>query len=390
MPSPKTKFAGNPAGVVANADGLSDKQMQSIARELNNSETAFILSPNSDDGAEEHDIWVRFFTPTTEVPICGHATVSAHYIYAMENSLPSCIVKAEGITESDRDQRCPIQVASTGHSKVMIGIKDKDKLDALTPDMTHGRMFAPAIGINEDPVTGNANGPLGAYLVKHKLLKVAANGSDQVSFKGVQGEAMGRPGIVNIVVDSKDGQPVKVQIGGDAVINYATLGILGIGHLATYTVTGLRHSGDNRRIILSPRNAEQAALVANQFNCEVADTNQSVIDQSDLILLAVRPFQLDDLLTELTFPKDKIVISAAAGVTLEQLRDKADLPSKTALILPLVASENAQGFIPVYPDIKEVKALVDSLGKPIIFEEESQFEDASAMAVLKWLDVPLF
>ena len=295
----KKKFEGNPAGVVANADGLTDVQMQSIARELNNSETAFILSPES----EGYDIWVRFFTPTTEVPICGHATVSAHYIYAMENNLPSCVLKqkvgvgilpveviqnldgdysimmtqgeveisptvsqetndkiltALGITESDRDQRCPIQISSTGHSKVMIGINSKVKLDSLQPDMTsltsisqlinsngffvfvlnddanktnkdnnesilsHGRMFAPAIGINEDPVTGNANGPLGAYLVKHKLLEVDQNGTDQVSFRGIQGEAMGRPGIVNIIVDTDKGLPSKVQIGGDAVIAFKT------------------------------------------------------------------------------------------------------------------------------------------------------------------------
>jgi len=61
-------FAGNPAGVVANADGLTEGQMQAIARELNNSETAFLLPPLGPD----HDVHVRFFTPTTEVPICGH------------------------------------------------------------------------------------------------------------------------------------------------------------------------------------------------------------------------------------------------------------------------------------------------------------------------------
>jgi len=77
----KKRFEGNPAGVVANADGLTDLQMQAIARELNNSETAFILSPTSSD----HDVWVRFFTPTTEVPLCGHATIAAHYVYSMEN-----------------------------------------------------------------------------------------------------------------------------------------------------------------------------------------------------------------------------------------------------------------------------------------------------------------
>lgn len=77
----KEKLTGNPAGVVTNADGLSDQQMQKIARELNNSETAFIFYPEND----AYDVKVRFFTPTREVLICGHATIAAHYVRAIEN-----------------------------------------------------------------------------------------------------------------------------------------------------------------------------------------------------------------------------------------------------------------------------------------------------------------
>lgn len=61
----RSRFHGNPAGVVPNADGLSEEQIQRIARELNNSETAFLFESNS----PEYDVEVRFFTPTTEVPI---------------------------------------------------------------------------------------------------------------------------------------------------------------------------------------------------------------------------------------------------------------------------------------------------------------------------------
>ncbi len=67
------------------AEGLTDAQMLSVARELNNSETAFVLPADGDD----HDVRVRFFTPTTEVPTCGHATVAAHFARAVEYSLPS-------------------------------------------------------------------------------------------------------------------------------------------------------------------------------------------------------------------------------------------------------------------------------------------------------------
>ncbi len=78
-------FSGNPAGVVLAADGLTDNQMLAVARELTNSETAFVLAP---DGPG-HDVRIRFFTPTTEVPTCGHATVAARFARAVEYGLPA-------------------------------------------------------------------------------------------------------------------------------------------------------------------------------------------------------------------------------------------------------------------------------------------------------------
>jgi PhzF family phenazine biosynthesis protein len=281
------KFSGNPAGVVLNADGLADAQMQKIARELNNSETAFLLSPTSSD----HTVWIRYFTPITEVPTCGHATIAAHFVRATIDQLPACtvfhkigigvlpvdilkddngykiimtqgkpefgtvlngyekdeILQALGLQSTDLDIRSPMQIVSTGHSKVMIGIKSISLLHSLHPEMhslvrisnkiscngyyvyvlnqddpdilVHGRMFAPAVGIAEDPVTGNANGPLGAYLVKYGL----APGNSQIfSFKAKQGEAMGRPGIVQVMVTGQGNEPIKVQIGGRAIIVFAT------------------------------------------------------------------------------------------------------------------------------------------------------------------------
>ncbi len=76
-------FSGNPAGFIANVDGLSSAQMQRIACELNNSETAFIFRPKGPD----HDIRIRFFTPTTEVPSFGHAAIAAHFVRALEGGV---------------------------------------------------------------------------------------------------------------------------------------------------------------------------------------------------------------------------------------------------------------------------------------------------------------
>lgn len=279
----KDKFTGNPAGVITNADGLSESEMQKIARELNNSETAFIFSSTSND----HDVHIRFFTPTNEVPICGHATIAANYALAIENGLdttrvyqktgagilPVDIIKenddykivmtqgkvefgsiidgvnrnklidALGVKQSDLIENQEIQIVSTGHSKVLVGIKNIETLSTLKPNydalvrlsnnikcngyyvfttdsdnkdiLIHGRMFAPAIGINEDPVTGNANGPLGAYLVRYNL--VQHNRSD-FKFRAMQGEAINRSGIIEVEVKIEKNEPTEVKISGSAVI----------------------------------------------------------------------------------------------------------------------------------------------------------------------------
>lgn len=279
----KEKFMGNPAGVIINADGLKDDEMKNIARELNNSETAFIFSSNSN----EYDVHVRFFTPKNEVPICGHATIAAHYARAIENNLSTSriyqktgagilpvdiinenndykivmtqgkiefgniiegenkikLLEALNIKDTDLNEKCKIQIVSTGHSKVMIGIKSIEILNNLKPDynklsklseiincngyyiftmdseendiLIHGRMFAPAIGINEDPVTGNANGPLGAYLVHYNLVK---HNNSIFKFKAKQGEAINRAGIIEIEVTIKDNEPSEVKVSGNAII----------------------------------------------------------------------------------------------------------------------------------------------------------------------------
>ena len=278
-----TAGEGNPAGVVTDARGLSDARMQAIARDLGHSETAFVLPPRGED----HDIHVRFFSPAVEVPVCGHATVGAHYALALEggergtrrqltgagvqhvdtredagglairiqqnaptfdaplrDDLVRELADALGLAFDDLDPRGPVQFVSTGHGKLMVPIRSRERLRALRPDMarlaalderagtrgyfvftldaeheedalTHGRMFAPGIGIEEDPVTGNANGPMGAWLVKHGLLP-ARDG--EVSFRARQRNGAGRGGFMDVVVTVQDREPIAVAIEGRAVL----------------------------------------------------------------------------------------------------------------------------------------------------------------------------
>src|SRR5688572_33444111 len=78
------RFTGNPAGVVLDADSLTDAEMLAIARELNNADTAFVLKPDSSD----HELRVRFFTPRTEASFVGHATVATHFVLSRDGAAP--------------------------------------------------------------------------------------------------------------------------------------------------------------------------------------------------------------------------------------------------------------------------------------------------------------
>lgn len=277
-----TPGKGNRAGVVFDASSLSANEMQAVASLVNVSETAFMI-PVADQG--EYELEVRYFTPTTEVPSCGHATIASHFARSealgLDNArvvakigagiLPVDIVTTEGekkvvmtqgtvsftpeydasvkrrilnalgLAETDLITELPMQEVSTGHSKVMVPIRSVQTLDALSPDMeelaaisceidcngyfvfafnneddlclTSGRMFAPLAGINEDPVTGNGNGPCGAYLSQYGRLP----DTEKASYWGRQGVAMGKEGVVEIVVYRTAGRPTKVQVGGTAV-----------------------------------------------------------------------------------------------------------------------------------------------------------------------------
>lgn len=280
-------FTGNPAGVVLNADGLTEAQMLAIARELNNADTAFILSP---DGAD-HDVRARFFTPRTEAGFTGHATVAAQYVLSRRQDAPRrlrqkskagivdieirgsgpdrriairqnapplgrelndrerlAVLDALALATDDLDDRCPLRIVGAGSTRLLIAVRGSEPLKHLKPDMarlttlsaqvgaagyfvfavtpaagdhlTESRMFCPALGIPEDPVSGNAHGLLGVYLAHYGLLKPGTTGS--VAFSGVQGQHVHRPGRVEIELESKDSAVQGVWIIGQAVPIFET------------------------------------------------------------------------------------------------------------------------------------------------------------------------
>jgi PhzF family phenazine biosynthesis protein len=285
------RFCGNPAGVVLDADALSEADMRALARELNNGDTAFLLQPDGPD----HDLRVRFFTPRSEAAFVGHATLAAHAVLAtlqlpprprqkqksglvqidtlsalppriaIRQSAPRlgrplepreilALLGALGLVPADLDRRCPPMIAGESSQRVLLGVNAVEVLDRARPDrgrlcalsaesgvpgyflfalsssatapLTEARMFCPALGIDEDPVSGNAHALLGAYLLRHALLApptlVAAEQIGIIEFAGVQGRSLGRAGRVDVRLELERGALRSVSIAGEAVIVFAT------------------------------------------------------------------------------------------------------------------------------------------------------------------------
>jgi trans-2,3-dihydro-3-hydroxyanthranilate isomerase len=276
-------FGGNPLAVVFEAAALSDAEMQAIAREMNCSETTFLLPPTRPDCAAR----VRIFTPAREVPFAGHPTIGTAWVLATEQLLPpnthrfnleegigpvevtlegepaqprllwmrhgearfgpeqtnrDGFARALGLDESDLLAGAPIRTGSTGSTFLYIPLRDRAVVDrarldvpallaaqgegpnlgifvfAPDPDPKAGRvysrMFAPhTSGIPEDPATGSASGPLGAYLVERGLVTPA----DTVDIVSEQGTRMGRPSFIRIRVGMSAGRVSEILVGGSVV-----------------------------------------------------------------------------------------------------------------------------------------------------------------------------
>lgn len=261
---------GNLAGVVLDADGLDEKEMQDIATKVNVSETAFLQK------SDKANFKVRFFTPTAEVDLCGHATIATFSLLAKKLSpgiytqetkagILNVEITLDGVIFMDQavpefldmldstaiakvlnipDQwiintKLKPQVVSTGLKDIMIPIDTREHLleikpdfksitdmskehdvvglhvftlDTIQPEATaHARNFAPLYGINEESATGTSNGALACYLFENEKLTP----SDHYIFE--QGYNMDQPSEIYAKLENKNN--IRVKIGGRAVID---------------------------------------------------------------------------------------------------------------------------------------------------------------------------
>lgn len=279
-------FEGNQLAVFPDGRGLSAAQMQAITREMNFSESTFVLPAETPDT----DVRMRIFTPGAELPMAGHPTIGTTFALAREGVIAAGrprwvfglgvgptpveltwanrqlsfawmdqrtpvyrepaspradIIRASGVAPAAVDATgLPVEEISCGTQFIYVPVKTRAAVDAAEPDMAtmrrlksafpsphvaififstepvdpavavYSRMFAPSLGVAEDPATGGASGPLGCYLVKHGLA-TREQRQDMVSLQGV---AMGRPSRIHMrITEDGSGRITRVQVGGKAV-----------------------------------------------------------------------------------------------------------------------------------------------------------------------------
>lgn len=166
-----------------------------------------------------------------------------------------------------------------------------------------------------------------------------------------------------------------------------TIGILGTGDFAAYFVAALRNGGHEGKILLSPHSPSKAARLATAQNCVVSEDDAAMIAEADWVLLSVRPEQLPATLTKLALRPSQVLLSAVAGVTVNELRAVISADITVIRIMPssyIAALQNS--LLPMYPGCTEVEAVLSAAGKVIVFDTESHIELAMTGACLSgWM-----
>jgi len=159
-----------------------------------------------------------------------------------------------------------------------------------------------------------------------------------------------------------------------------TIGFIGVGELALYTIRGVRRGGYHDSILLSPRNRARSALLAADFNCTVLADNQAVVDRSDCVVIATRPADCLQTLAELEFRTNQLLISVVAGVEIEALR--SSVPDSLDIVRAMPVSSAEAGASPtlIYPDNAFVREFFDYCGSTIPVDSEAYFTQGSVLA----------
>ena len=156
------------------------------------------------------------------------------------------------------------------------------------------------------------------------------------------------------------------------------VGFIGVGHLAEYLITGLNRTGVDFEFFMADPLPERAQKLAATVGGRVSTDNQTAVDNGDLIILATRPEQVRAALNGLTFTRDKILASAAAGVTLDSLRPYTG-PARLVRVLPISCVAINQSPTVIYPGDREVLEFFSLLGNVHPVPDEEAFIPATSL-----------
>ncbi|WP_449433399.1 NAD(P)-binding domain-containing protein [Pseudomonas putida] len=160
-----------------------------------------------------------------------------------------------------------------------------------------------------------------------------------------------------------------------------SLGVIGVGELTEKVVIGLRRAGFAGEIRLSPRNAERATALAERCGCEVMTSNQEVVNNSELVLLGVRPDSIDEVARAVQFAPGQKVVSLAAGTSLEVL-SRAFPGVECVRVMLSYAAQINQSTVVICPPDRVSEQCFGTLGSLVVLEDESAFELATVAACM--------
>jgi trans-2,3-dihydro-3-hydroxyanthranilate isomerase len=257
-----TALTGNQLAVFTDGRAADDELMQRLAKEMNYSESVFVLPAENGGHAR-----IRIFTPATELPFAGHPVLGSAFVLAAPLQLGQInletgagvvpvtleregakitfgwmsqpIPQHEPFAEADAVQELlgfrselPVELYHQGPGFAYFELESKEALAALDPDFgalgritDYGiscfagsgtswktRMFAPTSGVPEDPATGSAAGPLALHLARHGRIAFG----DQIELS--QGDEIGRPSKLFARVTGTSERTEMIEVGGSAVV----------------------------------------------------------------------------------------------------------------------------------------------------------------------------
>jgi trans-2,3-dihydro-3-hydroxyanthranilate isomerase len=255
-------LTGNQLAVFTDGRGVDDETMQKLAKEMNFSESVFVLPPEAGGHAR-----IRIFTPAVELPFAGHPVLGSAFVLGAPLQLSEIRLETgsgvvpialeregarisfgwmqqpvpdyEVFADAERLQevlgvrsQLPVEIYYLGPSHVYVELGSMDEVAALRPDFAaieeltsagvncfagsakrwKTRMFAPGSGAPEDPATGSAAGPLAMHLARHGRIGFG----DEIEIS--QGDEIGRPSKLYARVEGTADKIERVEVGGSAVV----------------------------------------------------------------------------------------------------------------------------------------------------------------------------